>query len=169
MRTAVDDESSRSAWYLFMLHFIIIIIFEKCFYIVLVRSPPWRKKRRRNSKFMIEKHKCGIERGISLDALIHTGKRGAKMKMRTWESYWKSTTFHHQILINGHLHIQQQITVKQHRSFLNTIHIARMHCRLTKVTENYNNILFGNLCVEFLYDLSSKLNKERHPSWCSLR
>ena len=99
----------------------------------------------------------------------HTGKRGAKLKMRTWESYWKSTTFHHQILINGHLHIQQQITVKQHRSFLNTIHIARMHCRLTKVTENYNNILFGNLCVEFLYDLSSKLNKERHPSWCSLR
>ena len=32
-----------------------------------------------------------------------------------------------------------------------------MHCRLTKVTENYNNILFGNLCVEFLYDLSSFL------------
>ena len=59
MCMAVDDESSRSAWYLFMLHFIIIIIFEKCFYIVLVRSPPWRKKRRRNSKFMIEKHKCG--------------------------------------------------------------------------------------------------------------
>ena len=66
-------------------------------------------------------------------------------------------------------HIKQQIPVKQHRSYLNTIHNAGTHYRLTNVTENYNNILFSNLCDNFLYDLSSKLNKERDPSWCSVR
>jgi hypothetical protein len=98
--------------------------------------------------------------------LVNSSRSECKTNLRELLNYYLIVNKSHKMPIP---HIKQQIPVKQHRSYLNTIHNAGTHYRLTNVTENYNNILFSNLCDNFLYDLSSKLNKERDPSWCSLR